>query len=679
MTTAVGKGWDVAKRFDVVFIRKSSDKQDEQGQIDNVRALLKERGVTVDPEHWMVGTIKRRNVKSDPGFARLLELVENDRVGTIYVESQDRWGTADRCELFGLIGTLRWHETQLIDLRENRDLTGRDIGTELNVFVGSIKSEKELQDISYRSLRTRVNNFKDSGSWPTGPHPFGYAKACYGEDGQLRWEWHPVSRTIGELYIPDTKGKLNLTPGQEKIPRKSKGQQVKLIPNRNGDFVDSVRLVFDLYTRVGLSRRQISARLNDEGRKFYSRPWTHTFVTQVLTNPAYIGETHFGKMQSGELHTFDGDGLVVQLKTSKKKVVKKRDESDRIVRKDTHEPLIDRKTWDMAKRKFESEQERTSFAPRNPAYFLKQIFVCGHCGKGMTGRTETHPQTKEKTVIYVCTSYIAGRCNGNKVDCGYHRITHADAEKLLLSKLEEMGTRLDTTASDKARDNLERRLANLGHHDEETMQNWEKWIKEGVDAFAGYLNEIGQHNEYPDLKKMRKMAFEFYTSEPEERSSKVQKLRTMIEAAEKRSVELARQKVDALMKQLTTLTLKWAETTDVTAAIMKQKMDQIEKDIETWKSRMIPLATRLESLYRAEQERQEQLDQLQTELPQLDARERGEAFRRVFRQVVLYWDRKFHPATEGPRKTERTGRNSYTLQPQRFEWSLAPSNLVSSW
>jgi DNA invertase Pin-like site-specific DNA recombinase len=205
-------------RVDAVFIRKSTQGQDEEGQKANVRNMLKERGVYVPDAHWFVGTVGRRKVRRNPDFARLMELVEADRIGTVYVESQDRWGTGDRPELFSLLGTLREHDTRLYDLRAGKDLTEKDLATEMLAFVNSIKSEKELQDIAFRSLRTRVNNFRDTGSWPTGSHPYGYGKECRAADGKLLWVWQPVNRSRGQVFYPDAAGRLTPGPGERAHP-----------------------------------------------------------------------------------------------------------------------------------------------------------------------------------------------------------------------------------------------------------------------------------------------------------------------------------------------------------------------------------------------------------------------------------------------------------------------------
>jgi DNA invertase Pin-like site-specific DNA recombinase len=287
-------------REDVVYIRKSSDEQDYQAQIANVGSMLRDLEKYVPDRLWFDDTGSRRKADKRPNFQALLALIRRDKVRTVYVESQNRWGTKNLPEYFRLIGDLRDHGTALFDLRAKRDLTKDDMTTQLLGVVNSLKSEQELKDIAYQSLRTRVNNFKSTGTWPTGPHPFAYGKACYDSDRKLKWVWQPVSPSRGQVFNADADG--NLTPGLENvpIPRKTRTDFTKLVPSNNADFLKAVRLIFDLYTRAGLSRRAISARLNAAGLRFYSRPWTHPHVTGVLTNRHYTGDVVFGKARTGD-------------------------------------------------------------------------------------------------------------------------------------------------------------------------------------------------------------------------------------------------------------------------------------------------------------------------------------------------------------------------------------------
>jgi predicted site-specific integrase-resolvase len=672
------------RKTEAVFIRKSTREQDETGQKGNVESMLRELGVCVPLDLWFEGTVSRRKVKANAAFLRLMEMVENDRISTVYVESQDRWGTKDRPELFSLLGILREHGTKLFDLRGKKDLTERDFATELLAFVGSVTSEKELQAISYRSLRSRVQQFKETGSWPTGTHPYGYGKACCAPDGTLKWEWHPVNRKIGQVFYPGPNG-LTAGPANVKLIRKDKRDITKLVPNRNADYVRAAQLIFDLYTRVGLSRRQIAVRLNAEGLLFNGGPFAHTNISDILRNPAYAGDTVFGKLQTGELHTFDATGAIVEVKEARDN--RHRDISLCLIKRETHKPLVDRKTWELAQQKLASEGERTSHAPRNPAYYLKQIFVCGHCGRSMSARTEISPTNGRRTVVYVCSSYLKGRIDGVPVQCGYQRITHEDAERLLLEKIKELSLPFEKAASEGARDNLQEQLARLGHDDEESSRRWQTWLHDGINDFADYLNEL-YRPDYKVLKRLRNLALDAYCGdETNGRTSArlplaLREFRKVLRQAEEAAVKQAKRKLAELRQEHKALTLNWVKATDDMQVVLRQEIEDREADIREWEPRTLGITERLSKLYEAEGERQAERERLSAEWPKLESREKGEALRRLFHTVKLYWDRTFHPPERNPsrpRKTERAGRYAYSLQTDRIEWHFATSDSVTSW
>jgi hypothetical protein len=677
-------------RIDVVFIRKSTQGQDEAGQRANVEAMLRAQGTHVPEGRWFSGTVGRRKVRANTEFNRLMALVEADRVSTVYVESQDRWGTGDRPELFSLLGILRQHGTRLFDLRAGKDLTEKDLATELLAFVGSIKSEKELQDIAYRSLRTRVNNFKDTGSWPAGTHPYGYGKACSTADGKLLWIWQPVNRSRGQIFYPAEDGPVagpggvRLAPGPEglKIPRKAKGQINKLVPSNDPDRVRAVRMVFELYTKVGLSQRQISVRLNAEGLRFNGRPFTQPDVRYILCNAAYAGHTHFGKVQRGTLSTFDGKGLIIEVKG--KRADRNRSPAECLVRENTHEPLIDRVTWERAQAKLAGEEGRTSHSPRNPAYYLKQIFVCGHCGQGMVGRTENFHG--RQTILYVCGSYVAGKCNGYPTECGYQRIEHTDAERLLLDKIAELDLPLEAATSQAARDNLHARLDQLRFEGLESIRQMDRWIAEGVRALVNYLDEI-YGPDAPAFRRLRELARHHYQRiETPERSFKglcldLATFKQAIHDAEAQAVAEAQATLDELAQEHRDLTRVWAKATDRQQEVLKEDIEELEAQMAEWEERVVPLSERLGALRKRIEERGAERRKLREEYPTLEGREKGEALRRLFKTVTLFWEKTYHPPAAKPtrpHKTARRGRYSYTLQRDRIKWAFVNIDSISS-
>lgn len=109
---------------------------------------------------------------------------------------------------------------------------------------------------------------------------------------------------------------------------------------------------------------------------------------------------------------------------------------------------------------------------------------------------------------------------------------------------------------------------------------------------------------------------------------------------------------------------------------MEGEIDRLEDAIRKTKSRTVRLSVRIEQSLKADNRRRDERRHIGLELPKLDGRERGEAFRRIFKSVTLFWKRSFHAALEKParpRKTERPGRYSYDLEWDRIEWEFTDS------
>jgi len=679
-----GKPAPAVNRIDAVFIRKSTSKQDEESQQGNVEKLLKARDVTVPKDNWYFGTVSRRKVETNDAFNEMICAVEQGRIGTVYVESQDRFGSEDFVEFCHYIRIFRDHGTRLFDLKLGKDLTDGDVAVQLLAHVNGIKSEKELQDLSYRSIRTRVELFQDLATWQ-GVQPFGYGKRFYDKDGKLLWEWQPASRFKGQLFYPDgdifykEKGPNTggtLKPGQEnvKIQKKEKRQRTVLVPSNDPKRIEAVRLIYDLYTRVELSRRQIAVRLNGGGFSLYGNRFGHTDITNIMTNPAYVGDACFGRTRKGELWTFDSEGNVNEIKG--KRGHSRRDPDECLVKENTHEALIDRKTWEQAQKKLRTEREKTCYAPRNPNYYLKRLLVCGHCGRGMAAVTKT--ASGKRIVYYVCSSHTSARILGHSTECGYHRISHADAERLLLDKIAELGLEYDAAVSEGARGNIKQRLERLGRLDEESAKQWETILMEGVDAFAGFLTE-NYGIDYPVLPKLRKWAMNVYLGDGTAGKLSLAKmtkglgdLKTAIAKVEADTASAAKRELDALREEYAAYTRNWAKTTsDMQQAVLKREMDRLEASIRALESKTVPLSERLDALYAAEAEAQAERYRLTAELPTLENREKGEAYRRLFKSVKLFWERQWVPFRDKRRcKSSEPGRYRFLLQEGRTEWDL---------
>ncbi|MEX2310141.1 MAG: recombinase family protein [Pirellulales bacterium] len=682
----------IGKRLDVVMIRKSGSQQDEQAQATNVGKMLAAEGVTVDDEDWFSCTVPRKDVAGNADFKRLMQLVESNAVRTIYVEMQDRFGTDDPVEFFAMVKTLRDHRTRLYDLRGKMDLTQKDDATLMQAFINALKSSKERRDLSYRVMRKRVEFFTDSGSWPSGVQPFGFGKRCYEADGKtLLWEWQPTTRTTGQLFFPAGKGKLKAGPKNVGVPRKEPRKRLvtKLVKSTNKDFVKTVEIIFDLYVYKGLSYRAISKWLNENARKFYDKPFTHGLVREILRNPAYVGDTHYGKMLSASYYSFDSDANVIPIEEpddeswvpGEKHRALPRDIEEQLVSQNTHKGLIDRKTWNLAQDKIEDAEKRTSHPPRNPQYYLHQILVCGHCGKSMSGRPEKD-SNGEMVPVYFCSSYIAGRSNGQKVKCGAYRIRHDVAEQMLLDKLKELKVEHDELGSATTQNALVGRFADLDIADLQNAEREQQLVEEGVKALLAYYKEhYGKSSAKAWQRFEQATNMQYGSLVYRDRKLFTKQFREIVRKTEADDVAAAKAKLAKLEKDHTKLTSGWADITDLMRAKLTGQAKAIEAEMEVWRERIKTVSERLNEIYQASAELHEKHTSLLKEWPALEQREKGEALRRIFKTVTLYWGKEFKPRSKKPSrplKTNRKGRNAFTLLKDQILWDFSSPNLDGS-
>ena len=654
-------------RQPAVWIRKSTDGQEEEGQIANVRKMLEQRGVVVSNDYWFVGTESRATVDRNEQHMKLMSLVEADKMSAVYVESASRWGTTDNAQFYRLIEVFRDHETNLIDLSTGRDLTDGDVATEVVNTLNTFTNRETLAGIAQQSLRSKISHFQATGSWPTGPHPFGYGKACYRPDGSLKWVFQPSKRTRGVVQYVGEDGELGSPSAETLIPRKEKTDVNKLVLG-DPEHVASVRLVFDLFVKRGLSRRAISKELNQAGRKHYDKEFSPSIVKTILDNPAYLGHTHYGRTEASKFATFGADGIPRQhhqrMKRGQTRPDKRvRPEEERLVIENTHDPIIERDIWDKAQQRIADEAtKKTNHGSRNPAYWLKGLLYCGHCGEQMVGRTDK--LESGDVVFYVCNSYQRGKINGTDHGCGYHRVNHDRALELIEDALAAHSVRIEELAGATGQDIEERIKVMFGGLKEE-RRKIAATIEESIDAFVKYADGPFADMSPEDRRSARHFFEGADSLDCEDISNEEwEELASAVTRAERAARLAASQELEQVEAKFQDATRRWALASDEQEQTFKGLCDELEGRLKELRDRAKPIEERLQAFYDAEHEQLMRIRDARIDLREAPGREKGEALKRVVEKVTLKWDKTWHEALANPkrkRKTDRPGRWSYEL------------------
>lgn len=659
------------QRVDVVYLRKSTSAQRDTEQRSNVERGLTELGVHVPARYWYSDTRSRNKPEQGADWQTMMAMVDENKVGTIFVESQDRFGGGRGAKrLFAILQRLRDHGTKLIDLRTGDDLTSDQMEAEIQAYFGAKKSDQELLDTTYRSLRSKLDRMKKLGAWPGGPAPLGFDKAVYNEGGQLLYVFHHTGTARGDQYFPDPNGKLLPGPKGIKPPRHDAKECIaKLTPDPTRR--NTIEDIFRWFTTEQISRRQIAHRLTARGDKMYSAPWTHANVTTALRNPAYIGTVAYGRSSRAELQQFDKSGKVSAVKDEVRKV---RLLADCPQKEDAHPPIVTAATWEAAQKKL-ANNTRREYAPREAEYYLKGLLICGHCGKALTPSSDKKSAANGGKVYrkYICSSYSRGQATGDKLDkCKAFAISTEAADALVALKLADLGTHLDLDTDGRVRLETETQL--LGDQADELREKVLTILDEGLAEYTEELKSV-YGMDTAGLDALRWAADIAIMNPPEVSANvvirnqaggslSVADVRQAIEKVEGERVALATRKVAELGGQHTALTLQWARATDRMQGVLKTELGRLESELREWETRTVPLTKRIDDYDRDIAERVARIAEVQAQWPEMQLRQRGEAVRGIFAKIVLFWDR-----------DEKGKITRYPLKTSEIEWVYSSSQM----
>ena len=247
----------------------------------------------------------------------------------------------------------------------------------------------------------------------------------YETDGSASSLLIPLKNLINSFYSKDMSKKVSTAVHTkqlvgEHIPsmipygyKKSETREYRFEPDP--ETAPVVTRIFKLCAE-GTGYRQIASILNKEnipcpGRLRYMRGqtkrecysdciWSAQLIKQVLRNPTYLGNLVFGRMPTA-LYLGQPDYHYEP------------DESKWRVLSDMHEPLIDKETFELVKRKmedghreWEDKLKATESARAKMPPFFHNIIFCGDCGVHLT-------YTRNKWGgFYYCRNPQYGRCTG---------------------------------------------------------------------------------------------------------------------------------------------------------------------------------------------------------------------------------------------------------------------------
>ena len=152
--------------------------------------------------------------------------------------------------------------------------------------------------------------------------------------------------------------------------------------------------------------------------------WDFTVIKDLLMNPVYVG-----CMASQKRHYRFKIGTIGEKRPDEWLVVE-----------GTHEPIVDRATFDIVQEKLRSRQRVRN---NGELSLFAGILKCGECGKALTHRIAMGHEPKP---VYCCKTYNAF----GKGHCTQHRILEADLTRIVLDKIQECAAEASVDSEDVA-------------------------------------------------------------------------------------------------------------------------------------------------------------------------------------------------------------------------------------
>ena len=420
-----------------LYCRLSSDDAylGESGSIKTQRALLtqycKENNIPVYDvytDDGFSGTNFER-----PAFKRMLNDLESHKANLVIVKDLSRFGREYAQMGMYIENDFEDWNIRFISIGENIDtLNGTD---EILMPITNVINSQYAKECSRKTKQAHRALAKE-GKFIGSRAPFGYIKDPKNRHHLLvDEEAASVVRSIFKMFC-DGIGYVRMT----KILREKKILNPQAYFNKNNP---------DYYK-------------SDYWRQNFD--WHATSIRVILNNPVYLGQTTFGRTK-------------VKGKTKKKKVAT--EESEWIVVENTHEPIIDKATWNLAHDIMKNRRRETK---SGETQMFAGLVKCSDCGSALN---VSRNAKKGKYTSFSCWVYK----NYGKERCTSHAIGYKTLYNIVLENIRRQAE-CASVQKEKYLEMLKNQMAEKATQDIKSVKNELKKINKRIAQLEKILNKL---------------------------------------------------------------------------------------------------------------------------------------------------------------------------------------------
>lgn len=424
-----------------VYLRVSTDQQDAVRQRESTSEWLGRHGALVKPDYVFedIGW-SRADAAKRPRFQSMLADVQAGFIHWIVVDRPDRFGAKDKFEAFHYLHLLREAGCKLYTV-DDRELTSGDTASALITHLDFDQSERELREKSVRTLTGKVE-FAKRSEWLGGRIPYGMDVAAFrlSDDADLVEQWRvKIIRRDLKVKLSQS-GEERQYTGTRNFPASENDEILQLRPSQDESKLEIIRWVHETFltqsTTPGTLARQLAERGVDAPP--YSDSWQRHHITEILTNPCYMGRPAWNRKTVGDYTEWLSGRRIEKVPGSRKKY---HDRPDWVMAEQPiYRPIVSVETWERSQIKMEAMPKRPrSSRPQN--YTYSDLVFCGDCGAKMHGQAmSTGRKQKTRVLTYLCGTYNNWRgpkSSGNSCQCKARRIRQSELDILVQSFLSD--------------------------------------------------------------------------------------------------------------------------------------------------------------------------------------------------------------------------------------------------
>ena len=443
-----------------------------------------------------------------PAFIEIMELAESGKIGTIIVKDHSRLG---RNRL--IVGQLLEEDFVRLNIRYIAIMDNIDSSKGLNDFlpIQDWFNEMHAKNTSQK-VRAVLKNKGESGIPLSHNVPYGYKKD---ENDKTKWIVdEPSAVVVKEIFSLFIQGH-----GTCEIARILRERKI-LTP-------------LAYYESIGKK-----SKANTQENKF---KWCSVTVAAILDRQEYIGDTVNFKYTTRSYK-------------DKTKVVLPKE--DRKIFKNTHEPIIDEYTWNIAKQLRSNRKKRAKSGKKS---IFSGLLFCNDCGKKMYFQSPVI-DLKAKD-LYRCSSY-----KHDTSLCTAHYITDKVLQNLVLENIQKVISYMknyeDLFIKEQLAKSTQDEIKRISKNKKELEKAKNRVIE--IDNLFMHIYEDNVSGKISD-DRFRNLSFN-YDKEQQELKLKIEQLSKNIENTEKKDTDIT---------QFISNVKKYTKIDHLTAEILNELIEKI--------------------------------------------------------------------------------------------------------